>query len=792
MPELDGKGDRRRILGDLRHHRLHLLLAHEARRDLPHHVDQRPEADHQLDIALLGKPGLDRLHRFVARERLGGRVGPGRRLNGASIHIGTLAEGDHDAVVALLDQAVEPARAEDELLGQTLVIDPAALRHIDDRLLHLKRGNDVARFELLLGVPRGFATNAVDFARQRLERLLHACDRVGRVARGDEERAVVEHAADGNPELRRVRRHLHRGQIGALGKDPFGHQRPRRNANLHVGKIQKFAKLGNAAQAVDINRKRQIERVLRDAVEARGLAIATGHHGGERGDRLGHANGGNEDPQRIDIDHHHAVSQHVDDFEALGSQSLLLAAIQRAAGDIVGNRLQARALDRRAQRIARGPGNEIGSIEPTDFGGLQPSAKALANAVGRQRRGQRLLGRRQRNTVVLQRAREDDCAVGAGVSAIALVGRGRQIRLQKGLAVGRRNDDHRHRPRPRRLRDCPSCGQARWEVRHHRALLIKIGADAQLRLEQVDRPTHRKQPALTSRLNELRNIVAQPLEARHGDERNRLLRNPRQRAVERGQISTHGQRRRGHERETGSGARQESGHSPYSTASAAFAPFHCIDRAGCCEAPPPRNNHAQSNHQSFLGRPLPQHRRRHRPRHRLRLRASRPADRRAHHEMEGRHFARNQSQDPRWQGRQPRRVRRQGHARGECRKPVRIHRPVRGPAEGLRQVQGPRPCHPRLSQRRFRRTGVRRPEGDQGILLDEVQRYLPDLREVQGQVWRRTIEGLRMPRHQDRRTSGLELRQVCGFSRRKDRAVLRVNRGARKRAHDRGDREGPR
>ena len=38
----------------------------------------------------------------------------------------------------------------------------------------------------------------------------------------------------------------------------------------------------------------------------------------------------------------------------------------------------------------------------------------------------------------------------------------------------------------------------------------------------------------------------------------------------------------------------------------------------------------------------------------------------------------------------------------------------------------------------------------------------------------------------------LELRQVCGFSRRKDRAVLRVNRGARKRAHDRGDREGPR
>src|SRR4051794_41067063 len=134
------------------------------------------------------------------------------------------------------------------------------------------------------------------------------------------------------------------------------------------------------------------------------------------------------------------------------------------------------------------------------------------------------------------------------------------------------------------------------------------------------------------------------------------------------------------------------------------------------------------------------------------------------------------------QARQPRSVQRQGAARRQHRKRMRIHAAIQGARSAVRKVSRERARSARLSMQSVRPSGAGRRSGDRAILRSELRREVSDVR--QGGRQRRSgiarlslseVGEARPPRH---RGDQMEFHQIPGRPRRQRRCALCTERHA--------------
>ena len=275
--------------------------------------------------------------------------------------------------------------------------------------------------------------------------------------------------------------------------------------------------------------------------ESRGLSCTTRGERREWRHRFTHANSTDEKAERIDVDRDDSVCEHVEEFQrALAIRFHLFARTTEAATKTTASRLKcsirnlraARRCDSGGQRIARAPRDEIRAFKPRVLiGTLDARGESFADstrAIGWQCRP---ISRERHASI--ERLRKEHKPRGVRVSTLARLGRRLQIRVKKRRRVGARQHKNGERSFGRRAR----------EVCDERTVLIKIRANAKLRLQEVDRSSHREDASLTRRLNELLKIVACLLEIRNNNERNRALGNPAKRPLKVGRYRRVGWRK---------------------------------------------------------------------------------------------------------------------------------------------------------------------------------------------------------------------------------------------------------
>ena len=352
------------------------------------------KAEHHFDIARGGQPLFDARDGVIFRKRLRTRGG----FHRARVHIRALAERDHHAISRFLRKPVDAARAEDELLCEAFDVDTRSLRCIDDGFFDFKRSDNIARLQLFLGVPCRFAAKPVGLTRQREDARLDARKRRAWIARTNEERGIIQRSTNRNTKFRWIRREFDVCDVFSFRVEPR-----RKYVARDARKIKQFTEFLRSTKCVDVGRDREIERILRQMRESRGLSRAACGKRREWRHRFTHANSADEEAKRIDIDRDDSVCEHVEEFQrALAIRFHLFArtteATTETATKTTGSCLKCSIRNLRAacgcdgggQRIARTPRDEIRAFEPCVFvGALDARSESFTDstrAIGWQRR----------------------------------------------------------------------------------------------------------------------------------------------------------------------------------------------------------------------------------------------------------------------------------------------------------------------------------------------------------------------------------------------------------------------